>query len=97
MTLEKALITGVVVFSAVAGLAWLRSATAKIKVPEERGKPVDFCITVGDEPQDNQIVIDGVDLARTLALQSWWNARAAAAACAAAVLQTWQAALHWPS
>jgi hypothetical protein len=83
-------------FSIIAGAAWLRSATAKIKVPKENGKVVDFRQTVGDEPSDNQLVVDGVDVGRTSALQSRWNAKAAAAACVAALFQAWQASLHWP-
>lgn len=95
MTLDHFLAVGVVGFSTVAGAAWLRSATAAIKVPKENGKVVEFRQTVGSEPDDNQVVVDGVDVWRTSALQSRWNARAAAAACVAALLQAWQAGLHW--
>jgi hypothetical protein len=95
MTFDQLLTAGIVGFSVVAGAAWLRSATAKIGVPEENGKVIDFRLTAGDEPRDNQLIVDGVDVWRTSALQSRWNARAAAAACVAALIQAWQASLHW--
>jgi len=95
MTLDHLLTVGVVCFSIIAGAAWFRSASAKIKVPKEEGKVVDFLEIFGDEPGEKQLVVDGVDVWRTSALQAWWNARAAAAACAAALLQAWQASLHW--
>ncbi|WP_143035335.1 hypothetical protein [Bradyrhizobium sp. Rc2d] len=88
------LTVGVAVFSVVAGAAWLRSATAKIKVPKEKGKVVDYRETIGDEPGEKQLVVDGVDVWQTAALQSRWNAGAAAAACVAAFLQALQASLH---
>lgn len=95
MTLDQALTIAVVGFSAIAGAAWLRSATATIKVPKEKGNVVDFRLTSGAEPEDNQLVVNGVDVWRTSALQSRWNTRAAAAACVAALLQAWQSSLHW--
>ena len=95
MTFDHLLTVGLVVFSVAAGTAWLRSATVKIKVPKEKGKVVDFRLTSGDEPSENQLVVDGVDVWRTSALQAQWNARAAGAACVAALLQAWQASLHW--
>ncbi|WP_128931928.1 hypothetical protein [Bradyrhizobium zhanjiangense] len=95
MTLEHFLTAGVVGFSIIAGAAWFLAATVKINVPKQGGKIVDFRETIGDEPGDNQLVVDGVDVWRTSALQGRWNATAAAAACVAALLQAWQASLHW--
>lgn len=95
MTLDHILTVGVAVSSAAAGIAWLISAKAKIKIPYEHGKPVDFRLTAGDDPEDNQLVYDGVDIWGTMALQSRWNGWAAAAACVAAGLQAGQAGIHW--
>jgi hypothetical protein len=95
MTLDQIITVGIVAFSGAAGFAWLRSATSEIKVPDEHGKPVDFRLTGGDEPDDNQLVLNGVDVWRTTAHQSKWNMKAAAAACVAAFLQGCQAIIHW--
>ncbi|WP_375791454.1 hypothetical protein ACE102_47965 (plasmid) [Bradyrhizobium sp. vgs-9] len=91
MTLEHFLTAGVVGSSIIAAAAWFLAATVKIKVPKEGGKIVDYRETVGDKPGDNQLVVDGVDVWRTSALQARWNAVAAGAACIAALFQALQA------
>jgi hypothetical protein len=95
MTLDQTLTVAIVVSSIIAGLCWLRSATAKIRPATEKEKLVGFQEIVGDGPGEYRMIIDGVDVLPTAALQSWWNARAAVAASAAALLQAWQAILHW--
>ncbi|MBB4398865.1 hypothetical protein [Bradyrhizobium sp. ERR14] len=96
MTIDNWLTTGVVAFSIVAGLAWFRSAIGKVKVPKENGKIVDYRMSLGDLPNSYQLIVDGVDVYRTAALQAWWNAGAATAASIAALLQAVQAWFHWP-
>jgi hypothetical protein len=90
-TLQNICIGAVVLFSALAGGAWLRAATAKICAPKINGKPIDFRITAGDDSYE--IIADGVDVGRTLALQSKWNTSAAALTCVAAFFQAVQALL----
>jgi hypothetical protein len=95
MTLDQIVTVGIVAFSGAAGIAWLFSATSEIKVPLEGGKPIQFLQTVGENPDDNMLILNGVDIWRTAALQSKWNMKAAGAACVAAFLQGCQAIIHW--
>ena len=88
--MDRLLTAGVVLFSGFAGLAWLRSATVKVRV--QQGGDV---LLVEESPGGFRMVVDGVDLLPTAALQSRWNARAAAFACVAALFQTVQAANSW--
>jgi hypothetical protein len=77
---------GIVVFSVLAGVAWLRAATARVRAPDELG----FRMALGDD-DSYEVIADGIDVGRTLALQSRWNTAAAAFACAAAFFQALQA------
>jgi hypothetical protein len=90
--IAQALNAGVLAFSAAAGIAWLRSAMARVPAPT--GEPGDFTIMVGDAPGDYSFVVDGVDVIATAALQTKWNRWAAAAACITAACQGLQA-LPW--
>jgi hypothetical protein len=89
-TIQTTLVIGVVVFSVLAGGAWLRAATAKVRAPKEHGKPVEFRLSLAYDGS-YQLIANGVDVARTLALQSKWNTAAAAFACVAAIFQALQA------
>ena len=89
-TIQTTLVIGVVVFSVLAGGAWLRAATAKVRAPKEHGKPVEFRLSRAYDGS-YQLIANGVDVARTLALQSKWNTAAAAFACVAAIFQALQA------
>ena len=64
---------GVVVFSVLAGIAWLRAATARVRAPDELG----FQMVLRDDGS-SEIFANGVDVGRTLVLQSRWNTAAAA-------------------
>jgi hypothetical protein len=48
-TIQTTLVIGVVAFSVLAGAAWLRAATAKVRAPEEHGKPVEFRLSLADD------------------------------------------------
>jgi predicted MFS family arabinose efflux permease len=71
--------------------AWLMAATARVTTPKQFGNAYGITITdaVGGP---SQAIVDGVDIGRTLSLQSKWNTAAAAFACAAAIFQ---ATLAW--
>ena len=75
--IQTTLSWGIVAFSLSAGSAWLRAATAKVRAPIEHGKPVGLRFEVEDD-DSYQVIADGVDIVRTLALQSKWNTAAAA-------------------
>jgi hypothetical protein len=99
--IDSILTGGIAVFSLLAGLAWWRSATAKVPAPlDEDGKRASFRLSLSYD-ENYQLIADGVDVGKTLPLQSKWNTSAAAFACAAAVLQGVQTLLHfclatWP-
>jgi hypothetical protein len=82
---------GVIIFTAFAALAWLKSSISKVAAPpDENGSPIDFRFTLDDDPALNQpaeIIVDGNDVLRTIATQSYWNRVAAALACCAAICQ----------
>jgi hypothetical protein len=52
---------GVVLFSALAGTAWLRSATARILAPLQDGKPIDYRMVIYDDGS-YQIIAKGFDV-----------------------------------
>lgn len=92
MTVEKIATDGVILFSLLAGAAWLRSALVKVRGPlDERGQKVDFRLAIGDEGYE--IIANGIDVGKTLPLQSKWNMWAALFACGAAICQIAQTML----
>lgn len=93
LAIQWGLNASVIVFSAAAGIAWYRSATAKVLAPLQQGKQVEFQLVLSDGPHEQayEIIVSGVDVARTVALQSRWNRYAAMSACVAAFIQALQA------
>jgi DMSO reductase anchor subunit len=77
-------------FALLAGIAWIRAATVKVKAEHQSG--LDAAVVGGFV----HFVQHGItyDLHKTMRLQSKWNARAAVLAAFAAVLQ---AGSLWPS
>jgi hypothetical protein len=88
MTLTGLVIYGVVAATGFAAFAWLRSATAKVPAPA--GAPAEGFQEIMSDDGSIQVNLDGVDLVRTMALQSKWNRIAAGSACIAAALQALQ-------
>lgn len=88
--LSSLLTYGIALFSIAAGGAWLRAATAKVHASKNHSLGKGLTI-FADDDGSYEIIADGIDVARTLSLQSKWNTRAAALTCAAALCQALEA------
>jgi hypothetical protein len=86
---------GVILFSLFAGAAWLWSAQVKVSAPlDERGEKVAFMFAITDDSKGYELIADGINVGKTLPLQSKWNRRAALFACGAAICQFLQTILN---
>lgn len=82
---------GVILFSLLAALAWIKAATASVAAKGREDVPFQMVISdgVGDRPGTNplSLTFDGKDMLATVAAQTRWNRLAAFFAAAAAVFQ----------
>jgi hypothetical protein len=95
MTISDIVTSGLIISTACAALAWVRSATAKVSAPKDA--PSEGYQQIISDDGSMQVSLNGVDLVGTMALQSRWNRVAALCACVAAALQGLQAwlAVSW--